>query len=111
MPKATKLPPAYTPEERENQLISLAVDLAEKQLLEGKASAQVIVHYLKLASTKEKLQKDLLEKQVELAAAKTEAIQSEKRVEEMFANAINAMRSYGISRGESDEDGDDPDVY
>lgn len=110
MPKDTKLPPAFTPEERENQLIALAMDQAEQMLLTGKAPTQVVVHYLKLASTKEKLNKDLLEKQVELAAAKTEAIQSEKRVEDMFANAISAMRSYGISKGDYDEDGDDQDV-
>ena len=87
-------PPAMTPEARENQLISLAVDLAEKQLKEGRASSQVICHYLKLASSKEKLEKELLEKQVELAAAKTEMLQSAKRTEEMYINAINAMKSY-----------------
>ncbi len=87
-------PPAMTPEARENQLISLAVDLAEKQLKEGRASSQVICHYLKLASSKEKLEKELLEKQVELAGAKTEMIQSAKRTEELYANAIKAMKSY-----------------
>ena len=87
-------PPAMDPEARENQLISLAVDLAEKQLIEGRASSQVICHYLKLASSKEKLEKELLEKQVELAAAKTEMIQSAKRTEELYLNALNAMRSY-----------------
>ena len=55
--------PALTPEARENQLISLAVDLAEKQLQEGTASSQVITHYLKLGSTKEKIEKEILEKQ------------------------------------------------
>ena len=87
-------PPAMDPEARENQLISLAVDLAEKQLIEGLASSQVICHYLKLASSKERLEKELLEKQVELAAAKTEMLQSAKRTEELYLNALNAMRSY-----------------
>lgn len=97
-------PPAMTPEARENQLISLAVDLAEKQLKEGRASSQVICHYLKLASSKEKLEKELLEKQVELAAAKTEMLQSAKRTEEMYINAINAMKSYSYLGTEEYDD-------
>ena len=50
--RSRKIRPALTPEARENQMISLAVDLAEKQLMEGTASSQVITHYLKLGSTK-----------------------------------------------------------
>ena len=98
--------PALTPESRENQLISLAVDLAEKQLQEGTASSQVITHYLKLGSTKERIEKEILEKQKELISAKTEAIKSAKRIEELYSNAIKAMRSYG---GHNDSDGDDID--
>ena len=86
--------PALTPESRENQLISLAIDLAEKQLLEGTASSQVITHYLKLGSTKERLEKEKLEKENELLRAKTEALQSAKQIEELYAEAIRAMRSY-----------------
>ena len=97
--------PALTPEARENQMISLAVDLAEKQLLEGTASSQVITHYLKLGSTKERVEREILEKQKELISAKTEMLQSAKRSEELYANAIKAMRSYS---GQSDiDDGDD----
>lgn len=66
-----KMRPALTPEARENQMISLAVDLAEKQLMEGTASSQVITHYLKLGSTKERIEKEILEKQKELIDAKT----------------------------------------
>ena len=86
--------PGTTPEARENQMIALAVDLAEKQLLEGTASAQVITHYLKLGSTKERIEKEILEKQKELISAKTEALQSQKRIEELYANALSAMKSY-----------------
>lgn len=86
--------PARTPEARENQMIALAVDLAEKQLLEGTASSQVITHYLKLGSTKERIEKEILEKQKELIVAKTENLQSQKKVEELYANALSAMRSY-----------------
>lgn len=91
---ARKQAPALTPEARENQLIALAVDLAEKQLIEGTASAQVITHYLKLGSTREKLEKEKLEKENELLNAKREALESSKRVEELYANALKAMRSY-----------------
>jgi len=89
-----KMRPALTPEARENQLISLAVDLAEKQLRDGTASSQVITHYLKLGSTKEKLEKEILEKQKELIEAKTQSLQSAKRIEELYENALNAMRRY-----------------
>lgn len=89
--------PALTPEARENELVSLAVDLAEKQLAEGTASSAVIVHYLKLGSTKEKLEKEKLQKENELLKAKTEALQSAKRIEELYSQALQAMRSYSGS--------------
>ena len=96
--------PAITPEGRENQLIGLAVDLAEKQLLEGTASAQVITHYLKLGSTRERIEKEILEKQKELLKAKTDALNSQKRMDELYENAINAMRIYSGNGGALDED-------
>ena len=86
--------PALTPEARENQMISLAVDLAEKQLRDGTASSQVITHYLKLGSTKEKVEREILEEQRELVKAKTQALQSAQRVEELYANAMNAFKKY-----------------
>ncbi len=96
--------PALTPEARENQLISLAVDLAEKQLQEGTASSQVITHYLKLGSTKERIEKEILEKQKELISAKTESIKSAQRIEELYAEAINAMRKYSGQGVNSDDE-------
>ena len=101
-----RMRPALTPEARENQLISLAVDLAEKQLMEGTATSQVIVHYLKLGTTKERLEKEIMEKQKELLEAKTEALQSVKRTEELYERAIAAMRLYS-GNGERN----DPDLY
>lgn len=86
--------PATTPEARESQLISLAVDLAEKQLSEGTASAQVITHYLKLGTTREQLEKAKLERENELLSAKVEAIASAQRVEELYSQALKAMKSY-----------------
>ena len=94
--------PGMSVEARENQLIALAVDLAEKQLKEGTASSQVITHYLKLGSTKERIEKEILEEQKKLIEAKTEALHSAKRIEELYSDALNAMRNY---RGEvSSED-------
>lgn len=93
--------PAQTAEARENQMISLAVDLAEKQLLEGTASSQVITHFLKLGSSKERLEKKILEEQVDLLKAKTEALQSARRAEELFADA---MKAFAIYRGDSSAD-------
>jgi len=98
-----KRPPATTPEGRENQLISLAMDLVEKRLMEGTASSQETTHFLKLGSTKERKELALLEQELELKKAKTESIQSAKRVEELYVNALNAMRRYSGDR-RSDED-------
>ena len=94
--------PALTPEARENQMISLAVDLAERQLQEGTASSQVITHYLKLGSMRERLEREKLEEENKLLKARTEQIQSMKRVEELYEEAIKAMRNYG-GQGEQDE--------
>lgn len=98
-----KMRPALTPEARENQLVSLAVDLAEKQLMEGTASSQVITHYLKLGSTKERIEKEILEKQKELIEAKTQSLQSAKRIEELYSKALSAMRTYN-GQGDLDDD-------
>lgn len=89
-----RIRPATTPEARENQLIALAIDRAEQQLLDGTASSQVIVHYLKLGSTKERIEKEILERQKDLIEAKTKAIQSSEKIEELYSNALDAMRSY-----------------
>ena len=89
--------PAITPEARENQLISLAVDLAEKQLREGTASSQVITHYLKLGTEREKIFLDN-----ELTKAKIEAIESSKHVEELMEQAIESMKRYS-GNGDSDD--------
>lgn len=108
---AKNIRPGLTPESRENQLISLAVDLAEKQLQEGTASSQVITHYLKLGSTKEKIEKEILEKQKELISAKTEALKSAKRIEELYTDAIKAMRSYNGQNDLDENEEDDDESY
>jgi hypothetical protein len=97
-------PPATTPEARENQLIAIAVDLAEKQMLAGTASSQTISHFLKLGSTKDRIEKEILIEQKSLIQAKTDVMRSAKKVEELYADALNAMRSYS---GQDDETMDD----
>ena len=96
-----KRSPAATPEQRENRVVALAVDLAEKQMLEGTATSQVITHFLKIGSTKERLEREYLNEKKELMKAKVEAIKSQKRVEELYEEALKAMRTYsGQDKGE-----------
>ena len=93
-PKPSPRKRATTPEGRENQLIALAIDAAEQQLRNGTASAQVITHFLKLGSTREQLEQTRLEHENALLMAKTEAMASASRTEELIANALAAFRSY-----------------
>lgn len=92
--RAPKRRPATTEEGRESQLVSLAIDLAEKQLSEGTASAQVITHYLKLGSTRERLEQERLHRENQLLDARVETLASARKVEELYSAALNAMRSY-----------------
>lgn len=92
---------AATPEERDKQMIALAYNLVEQRLLDGTATSQETVHFLKLGSKRERIEEEILERQKELISAKTEAYQSSKRVEELYANALSAMRLYS---GNNEED-------
>lgn len=103
----SKFPPALTPEAQENRMISLATRLAEQKMLDGTASSQLIVHYLKLGSSKERLEQEIMEKQKELISAKTDALHTAKRIEELYDSAIKAMRVYS---GQDDSE-DEADVY
>lgn len=98
---STKIRPALTPEARDNQLISLAYQLVEQRLIDGTASSQETTHFLKMGSPKAKLEKEILEKQKELITAKTESLQSAKRIEALYEDAIKAMREYN---GQGDPD-------
>lgn len=92
---------AATTEARENQLIAMAVDLAEQQLADGTASSQIITHFLKLGTMKEQLELEKLEAEIQLSKAKIEALESSKRIEELYADAIRVMREYqGVSDNE-----------
>lgn len=89
--------PAVDPESRENQMIGLAVNQAEKMLIEGRAPTPIVVHYLRLATTKNQLEKEKLKKENILLEAKANAIESAARSEELYARAIEAMRVYSGS--------------
>ena len=98
-----KFRPALTPEARENQMISLAVDLAEKELREGTASSQVITHYLKLGSTRERLERAKLEEENKLLRARTKAIEEAADMKDLYEKAIKAMQRYS-GNGDDDEE-------
>lgn len=89
-----KMRPALSPEAEENQMISLAMDLAKQQLQDGTASSQLITEFVKRGSTKARIEQEILEKQKELIEAKTQSLQSAQRIEELYENALDAMRNY-----------------
>lgn len=94
--------PALSPEARENQMISLAVDLAEQQLIDGTASSQVITHFLKLGTTRAELEKEKLKRENKVLEAKAKAIESSEETKVLYENALKAMRNYA-GYGDPDE--------
>ena len=98
-----KMRPALTPEARENQLIALAVDLVEQRLLDGTASSQETTHFLKLGSSKNRLELEKLEEENKLLRAKTENLQAQKGMEEAYLEALNAMKTYSGHGGDDEE--------
>lgn len=103
--KPRRRKPATTPEDRENQLVAAAINLAEKQLEDGTASSQVMTHYLKLGSTREKLEQERLQGEVELMKAKIKDLESREKSEEMYKKALIAM---GIYSGQAIDENADP---
>lgn len=98
-----KIRPALNPEARENQMIALAVDLVEQRLLDGTASSQETTHFLKLGSMKNRLEMEKLQEENRLLKARTKALQSAERVEELYSEAIKAMRRYSGQGNDDDE--------
>ncbi len=86
--------PALSPEDRDNQMISLSYELAEKQIKAGTASSQVLTHFLKLGTLKEQLELEKLRKENALLEAKKGQIESTQRIEALYADAIEAMKDY-----------------
>lgn len=98
-----KIRPALTPEARESQLISLAYDLVEERLLDGTATSQETTYFLKLASSKTRLENEKLIEENKLLRAKTEAVQSEKKNEEFYAKVLAALKKYNGQSRQDDE--------
>ena len=98
-----KIRPALNPEARENQMIALAVDLVEQRLIDGTASSQETTHFLKLGSMKNRLEMEKLQEENRLLKARTKALQSAERVEELYSEAIKAMRRYSGQGNDDDE--------
>ena len=96
-------PRAKNRQERENQMIELAVVRAEEQIRNGTASSQVLVHYLKLATTREKLEQEKLRQENEMLKAKTKAYENSEDVKRLMEEALHAMRSYSGSPEEDDD--------
>lgn len=112
MPKASgnsrRQAPAETPEAREQQMINLAMNLAEKKLRDGTASNSIIVHYLKLGTARAEVEKEKLRAETDLAMAKIENMKSQERTEELYAKAIGAIKTYqGNTFQEEYYDGED----
>lgn len=101
VPTTRPLRSPYSEEAAEQQMISLAYDRAKEQLVNGTASSQVICHFLKLGSSKEKLEKKILEVQCERIVAQTEMTRAMQRNDELFKNALTAMRTYS---GKTDDE-------
>lgn len=98
-----KRPPATTVQGRENQVVALAYDVAENQLRAGTASSQVITHFLKLGTERERLERLKLEQETKLAQAKVEQLASAARIEELYSEAMDAFRGYQPSSDSEDD--------
>lgn len=98
---------ATSPEQREMELSAAAYDLAEEQILKGTASSQVLTHFLKVGSTRERIEQERMGHEIELMKVKKDAVEGQKRIEEMFVNALDAMRGYGgaLNRGDESVEG------
>lgn len=98
--------PAMTLEDQEDQLVSLAVDLAVQRLRDGTASNQLISEIIKMGTVKEKLSREKLQRENEMLRAKTEAIEASKNSAELYAKAIKAMSIYSGHPEYGDEEDD-----
>ena len=106
-PEIRRRPPPLSPDEYEKRLISLAMGQIEEQLLKKTASAQVLTQLMRMASSRAELEKEKLRKEIVQLEAKTKAMESEARMEEMYSRALDAMRSYGSSINNAEEDDED----
>lgn len=92
--KSKRIIPAMDPQQREQQMIGLAMDLAQRQLEEGTATSQVITHFLQLATIQERLKNEKLQSDLRVAEAKIKALEAQETGQELYSNALQAFRSY-----------------
>lgn len=92
--ESKRRPPAKTPEDRENQLIMMAYDEAEKQIMEGRASSQLLTHFVKGGSKRERMEQERLDADIVILKAKKEMMETAKRIESVYEEALAAMRTY-----------------
>ena len=85
---------ASTPEGRENEMIMLAYQEVERRIRDHTATSQELCHFLKMGSEKERLEREKLEVEMELQRVKADSIESGKHMEELYNNAIAAMKLY-----------------
>jgi len=86
--------PGRTVEARENKIISLAYDLVEERIKKKTATSQEVTAFIKAGSVQAYLEREKLRKENELLQAKTDALKSQKAVEELYAKAMAAFRTY-----------------
>jgi hypothetical protein len=96
---------ALSPEAREQQLIALAIDLAEQQLMDGTASSQVITHYLKLGSSKERKDLEKAEAEIELMKARIKSLERDERIEDLFRSALDSFKVYSGQTVTAEDEG------
>lgn len=110
MPRRPKRRPATTPEGREGQLVSLAMDVAEKQMLEGTASSQVVTHFVKLGSSRERLEQERLKQENDLLRAKVKSYEGAETIQELYKAALTAMATYSGQEVQVFDE-DDSDIH
>lgn len=103
--EAPKRPKSPSPARRRNQILAAAMNLAEERILSGTASSQLLVHFLKEASSKHSLEMEQLKAQNRLLSAKADSVDAAKKTDKMYAEALKAMRRYsGAPVGDDDDD-------
>lgn len=103
--QSERIRPSITDEAMESKLIALAYNEVERRILDHTATSQELVHFLRLGSSKERIEKEILERQKDMIEAKTELMRATKNTEELYENAIRAMQIYG-GGGEAPTDED-----
>jgi hypothetical protein len=93
--------PGMTIQSREDQIIRLAYDLVEERILKKTATSQEVTEFIRLGSTKAQLERERLKQENALLVAKTQSLESQKRIEEMYAKAMKSFKKYS---GQSDDE-------